>query len=576
MQAKKNRMPTRLGLGLVLALLLAGCMPAGPRAVLKGKKLLDAGDYPGAVESLRVATAQLPNNPQAWNYLGVACQKAQQPDDAAAAYQRALYLDHNLVEAHWNLGMLYLEQNKNDLAQQEFTAYTFLRNTTPEGWLKLGAAELRLGEIASAERSFGAVRVLDPYNAEALNGLGLARLERQNPREAVQFFAAAIKAHPDCAAAILNLAVTAQQYLHDDRLALQYYQSYLTLTPRPDNSDDVSALVNGLQQEFTVAAIPTPVPPTPSQVPLPTTSQTPSFAWATQSASPDVTPRRTAPSATSPAPVPRPVAVVRTNPTPPPARATTTTVVVPPAPPIVTYTADHPLVEPPPPGATPAKTDGFWSKISPSHWFESPPPDKKYINSGVTSLPSPADEDNQRTAVPTGPASFPRYGYLAPARPQPGDRRSASGAFNQARIAEQASRWLDAMQAYRAAAELDPGWFEAEYNFGVLSYRLGNHRQALAAYEQALAIQPDSVDARYNFALALKAAGYVTDAINELKKVLAANPNEVRVHLALANLYAQKLHDPNLARDEYLKVLDLDPNNAQAADIRYWLSLNSQ
>ena len=61
-----------------------------------------------------------------------------------------------------------------------------------------------------------------------------------------------------------------------------------------------------------------------------------------------------------------------------------------------------------------------------------------------------------------------------------------------------------------------------------------------------------------------------------MKKVLAANPNEVRVHLALANLYAQKLHDPNLARDEYLKVLDLDPNNAQAADIRYWLSLNSQ
>ena len=132
------------------------------------------------------------------------------------------------------------------------------------------------------------------------------------------------------------------------------------------------------------------------------------------------------------------------------------------------------------------------------------------------------------------------------------------------------------MQAYRTAAELDPTWFEAQYNYGVLCYRLGDQHQALAAYEMALAIQPESVDARYNFALALKAAGYVPDAVNELKKVLAANPDEVRAHLALANLYAQKLHDTALAREQYLKVLDLDPNNPQAPDIRYWLSANSE
>jgi len=259
--------------------------------------------------------------------------------------------------------------------------------------------------------------------------------------------------------------------------------------------------------------------------------------------------------------------------------------------PAKSFSADNPQVESPPPDAAPAAKPGFWEKLKPAHWFAAQPLDQKYENTGVTPLPSPGDADvhaaSPTASTPPEPATAPRpaktatpvfsrYGYLAPARPTPGDRRAASGAFNKARINEQASNWMDAMQAYRTAAEMDPSWFEAQYNFGVLSYRLGNYRQALGAYEMALAIQPDSVDARYNFALALKAAGCVPDAVNELKKLLAANPDEVRAHLALANLYAQKLHDAVQAREHYLRVLELDPNNAQADDIRYWLSANSQ
>ena len=120
----------------------------------------------------------------------------------------------------------------------------------------------------------------------------------------------------------------------------------------------------------------------------------------------------------------------------------------------------------------------------------------------------------------------------------------------------------------------DASWFEAQYNYGVLAYRLRNWPASLSAYETALAIQPDSADARYNFALALKAAGYALDAISELKKIVAVNPGEVRAQLALGNLYAQQLHDTAKARQHYLKVLELDPHNAQANDIRFWLSAN--
>ena len=170
---------------VALAVFISGCAPPGPRALLAGKKLLDRGDYAGAVAQLKTATTLLATNAAAWNYYGVALQCAGQPADAARAYQNALKFDRDLVEAHYNLGCLWLEQNKPDAARTEFTAYTLRRGNAPEGWLKLGAAQLKLHDLLAAERSFSTAYSLNTNNAEALNGLGLARVagsRRRTPR----------------------------------------------------------------------------------------------------------------------------------------------------------------------------------------------------------------------------------------------------------------------------------------------------------------------------------------------------------------------------------------------------------
>ncbi len=148
-----------------------------------------------------------------------------------------------------------------------------------------------------------------------------------------------------------------------------------------------------------------------------------------------------------------------------------------------------------------------------------------YFHNGITPLPAPGSLRTKPAPLiqPAAP-TFPRYLYLSPRKPAAGDRGSASGMFTRAQESEQRSRWTDALEWYRRATVADPGWFEAQYNYGVLAYRLRDYSAALSAYETALAIEPDSVDARYNFALALKAAGYATDAVNELKKIVAANP----------------------------------------------------
>jgi Flp pilus assembly protein TadD len=599
MLATKNKILYSL-IGLVVFLMFAvffsSCGQPGPRALLKGKKLLDRGDYAEAVVRLKTATSLLVTNAQAWNYLGVACQHAGQPADAVQAYQRALKLDRDLVGAHYNLGCLWLEQNRPDAAKTEFTAYTLRHGNSPEGWVKLGVAHLGLHDLVSAEKSFGTALSFDSHNAEALNGLGLAQIQQGHPGEAAQYFTAAVQAHPDYEPALLNLATVAQRYLHDNPLALQNYRAYLALSPRRANWDEVNAIANDLEQQ----ANPTANPPrathqVASAVPLivsePKTQPSPVAS-------------RTQPASAKPSA--QPGTVAHANPKPPREPAPTEIVQVRPEPAIVEAQAPSAPIAMSPAAAAakarpaqPSRKPGVMHELNPLNWFHSTPQELKVtplplansnnhsvnptpepepaVSAPVVAAPAPVPvpaPPKPVKVVPPPPPSFPRYVYLSPSKPKPGNRQAAVHAFTQAQQFEQEERFSNALDSYREAARLDPGWFEAQYNCGVMAYRLRDFGQSLSAYEMALVIRPDSADARYNFALALKAAGYVTDAINGLKKILASNPNDARAHLALGNIYARQLHDLTQARAHYLKVLQLDPRNPQATDIQFWLSAN--
>src|SRR5438477_8737546 len=105
---KKRRMAPVFLLAFVL---WAGCAPPGPRALLKGERLIGEGKYEEAIESLQSATRLLPKNAQAYNHLGLALHGARQFVPALKAYTKALDLDHKLAPARYNLGCLYLEQN---------------------------------------------------------------------------------------------------------------------------------------------------------------------------------------------------------------------------------------------------------------------------------------------------------------------------------------------------------------------------------------------------------------------------------------------------------------------------------
>ena len=625
MVTTKNRVAHRAGpiLLLVTALMLGGCQPSGPRALFKGEQLIRKGRYAEAVKQLETAVRLLPQNAQAWNHLGLAYHGNGQLQEAQRAYYKALSLDYRLAAGHFNLGCLNLEQANLPAAISELTVFTGLEGASIDGWLKLGAAYLRAGKPDPAEKSFGMALTLQPLNAEALNGLGLAKYQRRRPQEALDCFNKALARNPRYAPALLNVAVIQHQALNNRAGALQKYQQYLALKPRPANWEQVEATVRELESELkAVAAAPPAVRPILSLLKTqevatatagPATKPPPSTPGTSRPSAPPAAanvPARTTEIASVPAAKPEPPpspppskpSVVAAKPSPEPAKPA-------PAPtekPVQVQVArlnDDLAIKPaqdipgpagseslgsPASDASPTVTNSTDSRSAKRGFFSRINPFKSRSKTATNDLNNGSPPDAEATSasaegpsaasVPPPPAStagplvVQRYDFVSPPKPPTGDRAQAEQLVREGVLAQQAGRLSEALSQYKAGILADPGYFEARFNEGVAAYESGNLRDALAAYEYALAIRPNSADARYNFALALKRANYPIDAAAQFEKLLQTNPSDVRAHYSLATLYAYQLGAPERAKPHFQKVLELSPRHPDAGQIRFWLA----
>lgn len=665
-----------LGLAIFVLAMLSGCAPTGARALVKGEELVNAAEYTRAVQMLERATATLPRNARAWNFLGLAYHGAQQPEKAMQAYLHALTLDANLSAAYYNLGCLQFEQKHPAEAVSRLTTFCVLEPGSGEGWLKLGLAQLQMHQVIPAGNSFTNALRLQARNPEAWNGLGMVHLQRNRYREALSCFSNALQQQPKYGPALLNEAILYHQYLKNLPTALERYREYLSLQPTPANATTVLAVARQLEQELQPRTVPavTSAPPQFAMVaPRPLVkSNVPNHVPTDPAVKPPTpTPERTLTGpTTNPPKTEPPITLAKANPPPPgnlsphPSKSSLiagqnnppppTPSSAPPKPVLPQSTTarlpardETPLPAPrqpekvtPPPSPAPSGPDESLTTLVPTNLTpvkapeprvrqENNPPEvasapaSPEVLSKATNSPTPAkrtflqrinpvrwlkpqpksptsvtplgasDRRNnhaETVAAMKGPTNPPpqfaqarslprqsapaRYPYRSPARPAAGNRSEAERYFVLGVQAQKDGDWATAIDAYQKATAADPSYYDAHYNAGLACYHSARLSMALLEFELALAIEPRSFNARYDFALALEKANYPRDAANELEKLLAVAPADVRVHLLLGNLYAQQLGQPQPARHEYLKVLELDPGNSQASAIRYWLSQN--
>jgi len=569
---------------------LAGCGPPGARDLHKGERLLDRGQYADAVPVLKESVELLRQSPavvqaHAWNLLGLAYHGAGQMDPAAQAYGQALKLDRNLWAADYNLGCLRLEQANYQGAVDYLTTYTTSHAQAQDygGYLLLGRARLHMAmstpydrnrQFDNAKMDYDYAEQLHP-TAEGCNALGLIELlRRTNPtsesvKTALGYFETALQRTPHYPPALLNLAIVQQRYMNSPKEALATYKEYLSSQPTPADAAEVQKAAHQLDLDMRITIVPkmverpAPATPTPSNA-APVRRDTPP-AETQQPVRPAQQPNyRTPPPETRAPPQPAPVEVrVAENPTPHSAVGN-------PSPPVVAANSSSPQnppsTLPPPeidssPTTPPEERKTFIHKLNPLTWFSG-----KSKKTNSVEKPGPAQ-----------PTVVDRYTYPLSVTPIPGDRIQAQRLTSEGRQAQHDSDRATATRDFQAAIKADPTFFEPALALGLMALDGHDYATALDGLGQALMVQPNSADARYAFAWVLGKKGYYQDAANELERLLAAHPNEVRAHLLLGNIYADDLGQPKMARQQYLKSLELvDSQSPQAETIRAWLEQNQR
>jgi tetratricopeptide (TPR) repeat protein len=571
--------------------LLTACGPPGARQLRRGEQLIEDGQYSEAVDTLseaarilRDASAPPVEQAKAFNLLGLACQHAGKLDMASQAYLKALKLDRNNAAVDFNLGCVRMDQSNYPGAMDYLTAYVTLQPRDVQGYLRLGAARLRYAMAATGQektRRLEAARddfrnadKLKP-TAEAANALGMIDMQHRAPtaetlKAAEADFELALRRDPRYAPALLNEGIICQEYLNKPQQALKCYRAYLDLAPAPPHAKEVEKLAHDLDMSLRIILTPEQPPPSSGRIiikptnatatrPKPAPAESPPVQATAPAPAPTPAPEPAPAPALGPASNPAPVAAIVPAPEPAPPPESAVTQPSPPATESPSPSNAPPAVKTPEPSPAPAAEQptstakkSFTRKLNPLRWFEGKPK---------------TSPDSSGPPVPPGT----RYEYPPPVLLLPGNRQEAARLANEAARARQAGDYDQAARAYTAASAADPASYDARLGLGLTEIDRHNYPAALLALNRALALQEDSADARYALAWTLQKRGYIEDAVHELERLLTQHPNEARAHLLLGNLYAEKLGQPKLAREQYRLALELDPTSPQAPVLRAWL-----
>jgi len=120
--------------------------------------------------------------------------------------------------------------------------------------------------------------------------------------------------------------------------------------------------------------------------------------------------------------------------------------------------------------------------------------------------------------------------------------------------------------------EFHPSDFEARANLAALMLDRQMYEEALKFFEALLVQRPDNAELHYNAALAYLGTERYRLGGFHLGRALELRPGYTRACIDLGLLYAGKLNQPGKARSTLLRCLQIDPGEAERAEIEKALS----
>jgi Flp pilus assembly protein TadD len=121
----------------------------------------------------------------------------------------------------------------------------------------------------------------------------------------------------------------------------------------------------------------------------------------------------------------------------------------------------------------------------------------------------------------------------------------------------------DAIEHYRLAVRIEPGYATAHCNLGTVLMQTGRIAEAAEQFQEALNLKPNYVEAHNNMGNVLLQTGQVPEAVEQFEQTLKIKPDYAEAHYNLGNALARTGRAAE-AIQHYEQALSIDPGYIDA------------
>lgn len=126
-----------------------------------------------------------------------------------------------------------------------------------------------------------------------------------------------------------------------------------------------------------------------------------------------------------------------------------------------------------------------------------------------------------------------------------------------------AKRYKDALESFKEALKIEPRLIDAKLAIGTTYQEMGDEESAIETLESVIKEQPNNSLALMNLSRAMHDKGQYSKALSLLERLKKVDPAEVDAYFLAGQIY-EKLGKKSLAKAEYQKIFDFNPDSAEA------------
>ncbi|MBW4566440.1 MAG: tetratricopeptide repeat protein [Mojavia pulchra JT2-VF2] len=149
-----------------------------------GRRLVDAGDYAGAISVYKQAASLEPKNAKIHSGIGYLYAQQGNFQAALAAYRRALAINPNNGDFYYAVG--YIKGNLGDMpgAKEAYRRAIQINRNNVNAYLGLAVTQSRLGDYQAASWAYEQAINLDRNNAQTYELMGSMYKQRRQTKQA--------------------------------------------------------------------------------------------------------------------------------------------------------------------------------------------------------------------------------------------------------------------------------------------------------------------------------------------------------------------------------------------------------